>query len=391
VNTFYAVPVFVAFGFVSWRRSGLRTAVLDSLLLASWALTWLTICRIVASPRFEVAAGLALGVTLLAVWLSRRIESPATTALSGDRWLKAAAILFLVSVLAICLLRPSTNAAVFLMNYGPAFVLGMVLTFHLAVRGGRRLPTETGHLLFFLLLACATYFTVSFFLYLQFVPLMPDGIRAAARAAGLELNLFNFYHKVGKLVRLSWAVFAGVMLALYAVRLRTWLAFAPLRWTIGLLLCLAALTGFLRPLTYASEAPVAEFAASQWLQQQPEFEREVILLEDFRTSAINELLPVTVFYYSTWSGGNPALTHTVGTWAEQYLPRRWRPRASVREAQNQKFFAPETSADWRHRFLAKNRIGFILSRHKFDFQELADLVVDQPSGYLYRVAEQLPP
>jgi hypothetical protein len=298
-------------------------------------------------------------------------------------WLRIATLLFLAGLLSICLLRPSANLGVLALNYGPAFVLGLGLCVHLALRGGVNLPARSADLLCFLLLAGAIYFALSFFLYLQFVEWIPASARAFSRAVGLELNLFNFYHKVGKLVRLSWTIFAGVLLALYLPQIRSWLASRPLRWAIVVLLGLSAVTGLLRPLTYLRAGPVAEGEAGRWLD--PHRGENVILLEDFRGSMINQLLPARVFYFSMWSGGNPALTHAVGTWVEQYLPRTWRAQAPRRESGNQKFFAPETSAEWRREFLAEHRIRFILTRNRFDFGATATLLVDQPGGYLYGV------
>jgi hypothetical protein len=326
VNTFYALPVFGAFALVSWQRDGLRHALATSMLVVAWAITWLVLCRILAWPPLPWAAGSSIAMTLLAACLTKQEPPPRRCGL----WLRIATLLFLAGLLSICLLRPSANLGVLALNYGPAFVLGLGLCVHLALRGGVNLPARSADLLCFLLLAGAIYFALSFFLYLQFVEWIPASARAFSRAVGLELNLFNFYHKVGKLVRLSWTIFAGVLLALYLPQVRSWLASRPLRWAIVVLLGLSAVTGLLRPLTYLRAGPVAEGEAGRWLD--PHRGENVILLEDFRGSMINQLLPARVFYFSMWSGGNPALTHAVGTWVEQYLPRTWRAQAPRRES-----------------------------------------------------------
>ena len=103
---------------------------------------------------------------------------------------------------------------------------------------------------------------------------------------------------------------------------------------------------------------------------------------------INQLVPVSVFYFSPWSGGNPGLTHAVGTWADQYLPKSLRPECAEREAVNRLFFGNQMSLSDRKKMLRECGIAYILTRRKYDFQPMAELVVDQKGGYLYRVKKE---
>jgi hypothetical protein len=147
-------------------------------------------------------------------------------------------------------------------------------------------------------------------------------------------------------------------------------------------LFLSALTPLVRPFTYLGHVPVSEADAAAYLGRAAG--NGAVLVEDYRSSEINQLAPVEVFYYSQWSDGNMGLNALSGSWAEQYLPAGMRRLSGQRERQVNDFFAA-TESGYREAFLKSNRIAFILTRQPYDFSGIADPVVTKPGGYLYRV------
>jgi hypothetical protein len=385
-NTFLAIPAYVAFTAMHAMRAGLRAAALVTLALGAWSLLWLRICGILDTVPLLPAGALAV---LAAVLLRRRGADPppppADDEPGPDRWLRPAAWACLVALALVVTLRPGRNAAALVLNYGPGLGLGLVFVARLA---WRRSPTPAGvrpGALFFLV-AGAVSALVTWLLYLQFVDSAPPAVQRLSAALGLEVNLFNFHHKAWKLSRLGWAVLAGVLLHDGWPRWRARLAARPaLRIAIGAALAVSALAGLVRPFTYLADGPVAEGAAAGYLRRHGRGLATRVLLEDFRESRLNMLAPVSAFYLSSWSGGNPGLTHRVGTWADQYLPPRARPESARREALTRRFFDPGTSTQERGRILREERIDYVLTRVPHDLAPVAALVAEERGGYLYRV------
>jgi hypothetical protein len=241
----------------------------------------------------------------------------------------------------------------------------------------------------FLIAFCTLYELVTLFLYLQFADHAPNSIRQLAYRIGLDINLFNFYHKGGKLVRLSWAIFAGLALAVWG---KEWFTYYKKHWALSFIIAIglaaAIITSVVRPLTYMTDGAVAEINAADYLIRNKADIKTIVLIEDFQQSMINQLVPISAFYFSTWSGGNPGLTHAVGTWADQYLPKSLRHESAHREAVNRLFFGNELSLSDKKTILRRHDIAYIVTRRKYDLQPLAALVVDHPGGYLYRVAKE---
>jgi hypothetical protein len=253
------------------------------------------------------------------------------------------------------------------------------------------ISTDNGvYTLIFILITGTIYNLVTVFVYLQFLEYIPLPLRDLSYRFGLNVNLFNFYHKIGKLVRLNWAVLAGLALALSGPAFLNYLLKRRLLFFFTLLaLSAAVLTSLVRPLTYFIHGPVEEANAACYLLREKKNISTTLLLEDYSGSRINMLAPVSVFFYSSWSGGNPGLTHAIGTWADQYLPEHSRKDSKYRETINQLFFSDSFGCSERMYFLREHSIDFILSRKKYDFYPFADLVVEKEGGFLYAVKQSI--
>jgi hypothetical protein len=388
-NTFFILPAFGAFGLVYFKRFSFWMGIVAMLMLCSYALVWFSICNIIGGLSFLSALTVALLATGLFIFFSQKRYKLSQVQKDLTSWLKGGTWAFLTSLILITFLRPWINVMVLILNYGPALVIGIYFLFYLATRKERFSWGEGQFTFLFLIAFCAIYEFITFIIYLQFVDKAPRMIQQLAYRIGLDVNLFNFYHKGGKLVRLSWAIFAGMGLAVFG---RKWLSYVRRRWTfssvVAIGLAATTFTSFVRPLTYLADGVVEEIHAAHYLIQNQEGIKATVLLEDFRQSMINQLVPVSVFYFSPWSGGNPGLTHTVGTWADQYLPKQVRPQSREREAINQLFFGNQMTQSDRKKMLQKYGIAYILTNGKYDFRDIAELVVDQSGGYLYQVKKE---
>ena len=69
-------------------------------------------------------------------------------------------------------------------------------------------------------------------------------------------------------------------------------------------------------------------------------------------------------------------------------PNLFVPKCAEREAINRSFFGNQMSLADRKKMLQEYDIAYILTRRKYDFQPIAELIVDQKGGYLYRVKEE---
>ena len=327
INTFFILPAFGAFGLVYFKRFGFWSVIAAMLMLCSYALVWFSICKIIGDLSFLSSLAVALLATGLFIFSFQKRHKPLQVQKDLTPWLKGGAWAFLISLILIIFLRLWINVLVLILNYGPAWVIGIYFLFYLATHKERFSLREGQHAFLFLIAFCTVYEFFTFFIYLQFVDSAPNIIRQLAYRIGLDVNLFNFYHKGGKLVRLSWAIFAGLGLAVFG---KEWLNYARRHWAFSSMMAIglaaATITSIVRPLTYLADGAVAETNAADYLIRNKEGIKTTVLLEDFRQSMINQLVPVSVFYFSTWSGGNPGLTHAVGTWADQYLPKPLRPQ-----------------------------------------------------------------
>ena len=387
LNTFFTIPAFTAFTAMHAMRSGARAASLAALALGAYALVWLRICAVLeAVPLGPAVALAALAAFLLARVAPRLAPEPEAEASGADAWLSAAAWACLVALALVVMLRPPRNFGVLALSYGPGFVLGLVFVSRLAVRPSP-VPAGARPSLLFLLVAFTVSALVSWVLYLQFLEAAPALVRRLSGALGVEVNLFNFHHKTWKLARLTWAILAGLLLHEAWRRWRAHLASRPaLSIVIAALLAVSALAGLIRPFTYLGESLVEpERAAGEYLRRQGHGLATRVLLERFRDSRLNMLAPVSAYYFSVWSGGNPGLTHQVGTWADQYLPRHARPEGVRREALVLRFFSPETTREERARILRDERIDYVLTESRLDLAPLATLVAGNAGGFLYRV------
>jgi hypothetical protein len=380
VNSFFALPVYAAFLAAQAMLAGPRATAVVAAALAAYSLVWLRICEIVSVPLPAALATAAVATALLRVGAR---PAPVADGPASPRWLRAASWACLVGLALVVTRQPAWNLTALVLNYGPGFVLAVALMVRLARRGTTAAPASA---VVFMLVAAAVSAVVSWFLALEFVASAPAIVRAAAGAVGLEVNLFNFHHKTWKLSRLGWALLAGVLLHETAGRWRVYLAARPaLRLATALALALAGLASLVRPFTYVGGGEVSERVAADHLRRHGRGLATRVLLEDFREARLPMLLPVSVHYFASWSGGNPGLTHQVGTWADQYLPPRLRAESPRREALHARFFAADASTEERARILREERIDYVLTRRPRDLEPLATLVAGERGGHLYRV------
>ncbi len=382
-NTFYLPVVAPALSLAILAGAGPRRAVAMSLLLAAAAWLFLALCGIV-SLRFPVvlavAVTTALGIGGVRTWISRG------TPLSDDgmaRLTRLAAAAFLAALLLLVLPHPIRNLGALFLNYGPAFPAGLAFVAMVGAFPRRFAGPPAGPVLILLLLGCATCWGFSSFLMLQFDPHAPAFMKDMAASVGFKINLFNLYHKVSKMVRLAWCIFAALGFALWFPRCLPWPRVAG--WLLAAVLLPAALTGAARARTYGVRAPIPETRAAQYLIQHGCTTDTVVLLEDYRFSAINQLAPVSVFYISNWVGGAPGLTHAVGTWADQYLPAGFHAETQRREELSRNLFAAPLDIQRINAIVVQYGVRYILTRNLCDLGSIARPVVSSPGGYLYRV------
>lgn len=386
INTFFIIPVFsslLVHFFIGYR---LIAACVSSLLLCSYALLWMIMCRIVLYPSFLLGLLTAFAATAIFTYCSRQnCFSTFNGKSTFSNILRISTWSFLISLLLLLLLRPKYNFVVLVLNYGPSFLIGLFFLCHMLFAKTYPETGKDGLTLIFLFVSGTIFNLVTVLVYLQFLDYVPLPLKDLSYRIGLDINLFNFYHKIGKLARLSWAIFAGLGIALLGSVFLNHLLKRKLQLLLLLLALFAAtLTSFVRPLTYLTSGPVDEAGAGQYLVQEKKDISTTLLVEDYNGSRINLLAPVSVFYYSSWTGGNPGLTHAIGTWADQYLIKSARNESKRREIINRHFFSNATDNHERQLILKEYRIDYILTRKKYDFYPFADLVVNKEGGFLYK-------
>ena len=392
INTFFIIPVFSALFVRFFIGFPLLAALLSFLLLGSYTLVWMVLCGIISYPSVLNSLFGAFVSTAVFVYFSRKNCFLAFKQKSGQsKILRMSTWSFLVSLVLLMFLRPRYNLIAYMLNYGPSFLIGLYFLYSvLFLKTDIAMDNNGAYALIFILITGAIYNLVTVFVYLQFLEYIPLPLRDLAYRFGLYVNLFNFYHKIGKLIRLNWAVLAGLALALSGPTFLNYLLKKRLLFFFTLLaLSAAAITSLVRPLTYFIHGTVEEANAACYLLREKKNISTTLLLEDYSGSRINMLAPVSVFFYSSWSGGNPGLTHAIGTWADQYLPKYSRKDSKYRETLNQLFFSDSLGCNERKYFLREHSIDFILSRKKYDFYPFADLVVEKEGGFLYVVKQSI--
>jgi hypothetical protein len=200
------------------------------------------------------------------------------------------------------------------------------------------------------------------------------------------INPFNFTHKVGKGARLMWCLLAGAG----AASVLSWIRRSRVRVALAIGLAaivmpVAAATSILRPLTYLRDAPPHEAAAAGLLRRSGASLSTVVLLEDYRESQINQLAPVSTYFISSWSDGARSLSNAAGTWADQYVPSRFRPATAAREARNADVFRADDVGAAIRRLSGETRMDYVLTRRRYDLGRGFRLLVDWPGGYLYEI------
>jgi hypothetical protein len=375
INTFFAPPAFAGFMVACMILYGWRSGLTALCALVAGSGICIAMCGMIGLREAAVTATVFAATGILA---SARDKAGTEAAVSG-RPLQLWSIAMLVSFACLIALSPLHNMAALLLGYSPAMLFGIYYLIRLAGKGD-----DAGYpLIVFLLVFCTVFAFITVFISFQQIQTAPGWLRDAAVRTGQEVNLFNFYHKSGKMVRVGWAVFGALGLSALLPYLQRIAGKRPYLVTVASAgLFLSALTPLFRPFTYLGHIPVSEAAAAAYLGKAAG--NGAVLVEDYRSSQINQLAPVEVFYYSQWSDGNMGLNALSGSWAEQYLPAGMRRLSRQRERQVNDFFA-STQSGYREAFLKSNRIGFILTRQPYDFNGIADPVVNKPGGYLYRV------
>lgn len=390
-NPFFALIVYPALLVVLTISYSLRVAAGAALCLAAGSLTGLALCRIVDIP-FIPLATLALLHALLLRHLHRQTRDTPPAAITPNL-LRLAASAALLALLLLVLPDPYERALIMVLNYGPALLFGIATLLWLIVKPARGNANPGATTLLFLLVAAATFWVISSLLFMCAYPWVPAGLQDVSRRAGQALNLFNFYHKAGKLIRLSWALWAGVgisaLLAWTATRPRIW------RWGLytGLTLVMlpALLTAPVRALTYLQSKPVAEQAAARYLREHGSTVRgTVVLMEVSNSSPLLMLAPISSYLFNMWTGPAHTITVVQGAWAAQYLPRSFREEMTRREAEVHELFADHAPAEALTDWLARHPVDYVLTRHPRALAPQAELVVDQPGACLYRVIRPAP-
>ena len=386
INTFFLLPCSAAFCLMILARSGILPALSAAGLIIAYSFLWCTTCGIISQAAWRLALAVAVFATGLYLWSGRFSMMTQVTDRDLIGPLRQAAWFFLFSLALVVLLRPWANGKALFFNYAPALAVGVIFLLHMAVSKRPIVENYGRCTLLFLLLSCAFYEMITFIIYLQFVEAVPAFVREWASILGQKVNLFNFYHKVGKLTRFTWAILAGISLSVWGRQLLELLQRRPFLYPVlGLVLAASVITSALRPVTYLRPGTLAEGPAADYLIAHGNGLRTTVLIEDFRHSAINQLLPVSVFFYSTWSDGNPGLTHAVGSWVDQYLPVRFHEASKKREEQNRWFFSDAASEEDRRLWLKENNIQYILTRKEYSLSAIAVQVVRHQGGNLYRV------
>jgi hypothetical protein len=375
INTFFAPPAFAGFMVACMTLYGWRSGLTALCALVAGSSICIAMCGMIGLWEAAVTATVFAATGILA---AARDKAGTEAAVSG-RSLQFWTIAMLVSFACLIALSPLHNMAALVLGYSPSILFGIYYLIRLVVKGD-----DAGYpLIVFLLVFCTVFAFITVFISFQNVPTAPGWLRDAALRTGQEVNLFNFYHKSGKMVRVAWGVFGAMGLSVLLPYLQRIAGKRPYLITVAsACLFLSALPPLFRPFTYLGHCPVSEADAAAYLVKAAG--NGAVLIEDYRSSEINQLAPVKVFYYSQWSDGNMGLNTLSGSWADQYLPAGMRRLSRQRERQVNDFFA---STDLRHRaaFLKSNHIGFILTRQPYDFSGIADPVVNKPGGYLYRV------
>ncbi len=376
INPFFAIPAYAAYLLTCLLLYGFKRGLNALCILIASSSIWMGICGIIA-PRQAI---IMIGIFALPGCISTIRRNTLTKQNISGKATQIWAIAMLISFACIIALSPIHNAAAIVLAYSPSILFGIYYLVHLA---RKRTIESIQPLIIFLLVFCTVFALTTVFISFQQIGAAPEWLQNAAIQTGKEINLFNFYHKSGKMVRVAWAVFGAmgmITLLPYLQQLAEKRRYLVIVGTAYLML--TAITTIVRPFTYLGNIPVAESDAAAYLKKTSA--NEIVLVEDYKNSEINELVPVQVFYYSQWSTGNSGLNTLSGTWADQYLPAHSKFLSLRRVQQVKDFFTPTTYTN-RLRFLKSNDISFILTRQPYDFEGIASLVVDKPGGYLYRV------
>jgi hypothetical protein len=385
-NSFFAIPGGAAAVAAVLVAEGPLAGVLALIFFTAWALLWGSFCAIVPAPPGAMAF-LAAAATAGVLVVRRRMRARPPAA-PFHAFLRASAALFVLALLLLVAQRPKPVAVALLLNYGPALVLAAVFVFRLLAHPAteERAGEEALVVLF---VFGAVFFGCAAVLAAPFWHPLPTWLAGPATLFGDAVNPFNFYHKAGKAVRLTWCVLGGLSLAalwplLTATRLRR---AASCTFALAILPA-AAGSSLLRPVTYMRTWVPPEREAAAYLQSHGASLEDVVLLEDVRASQISQLAPVSTFFISSWSNQDRGLTHAVGTWADQYVPRRYAAEVARREALNEAVFtAPDVGAAIE-RLLPRERIDWVLTRRRYDLGPGFRLVVDRPGGTLYQRARR---
>lgn len=376
VNTFYALPVGVGYATVAlaqWRPQRALPALL--------ALVGLTVALMAVVGILPPIGLWGLLAPVLA-WATARGRD--ATAREAERWLPGAVWALLGALAFLLATNPLQHTEAYLLNYGPAAVGGVALLVGFARRRETCDRPQLATALLFLLSAAATVLFVTAVLELGHVDWLPAGWTTRLLALGDVLNPFNFYHKTAKLVRLTWALLAALLLAPVFGTVARRARRVPLLVAAIVLLSAVPVTIW-RPLTYTGHCPVPEAAAAAWLRQQHLGMDTVILVENYRGTALNMLAPVSVYCYSQWGQGNLGLSTRRGTWLDQYLPEPYRPQSRARELAVERFFGAAMTTPERREFLRVHGVRYVLARRPWPAASLAQQVCASAGEYLYVV------
>ncbi|HQZ40149.1 MAG TPA: hypothetical protein PLH72_14020 [Vicinamibacterales bacterium] len=382
-NTFFLIPGSLALAATIAAEAGVRRAAAAGFWMAGWAIVWAVLCRVLSPPG---ASGPLVGLAIagLAGWAWLRLDRTREPSADLGHAGRLAAAALLAAWGYLVWMRPAEVVVGLVANYSPAILLAFVVV--VGRLAGRGHTGAAGRAELTILWFAATFCLVTAALVAPFWGQMPAWGTEAAFRLGDVVNPFNFYHKVAKGVRIGWCLLAAVA----AAPAIGWLGARQGRAVVAsaaaiVLVPVFAATTIVRPLTYLRDEPGREAPAADLLRRIGASLDTVVLLEDFRTSQINQLAPVSTFFISSWSGGARSLSNAAGTWADQYVPTTLAPEVAERERLNQEVFASPDSAAAILRLRGHYRIDYVLTRERRDWGHPFVLLVDWPGGYLYAI------
>jgi len=373
-NTFYIV-IFWPVLFVLFWLQGLPWVRIAGLFMictgAGGLFAWMTNLMAFRLLPFFCLALLGGGLLL------EKVSEHASVRKPKSKISRKALFVACLSLAALIFTRPEllkNNLVVMLANYGPAFVF---LGAFVWVYRKKNLPPLFAGLFLFV----GLYWLVSSFLIAGFKGFLPGLAGEASLKLNQSLNLFNFYHKVGKFVRLVVCFLGAIGLCRLFPRI---LRRKSLKWAFVAMLILSLPTALIRPLTYLKHQRVRQQASGMWLKHKAR-PQERYLTQTYENDYLHELAPVSSFYTSDWSEGNIGLTHRTGRWLDQYLPPRYRNEVDLRKNLVDKFFG-KADGLWRRNFLRKYGIKYVFSLQPLEENFLL-LRVKDDGQYLYEFKE----